>query len=480
MALYIRISTYFLLFSSFTVLASGESIAPIDYVKYDWSEVAHDLMHTEGLVEMRFTSEVQSYLDSYLVRNRSKSERIVSQMMLYFPLIEQMLLENDLPDELKYLAIVESALAPKARSRSGAVGLWQFMSPTARELGLRIYHSVDERSDPYRSTEAAIQYIKRLYDRFGDWELTLAAYNSGPNRVDRLMKLYGVTNYWQLRPYLPKETANYVPAYIAATYVFSDFNKHGLIPTRVHPDRHFTTKVEIYNHKVYLKDLAKVLHVDLDTLLSINPMYKRDYIPSSPHGYNLIIPYRCVPYFEALQDTLQQSEYVVVSALSADERFQPVLPDSLETAYTSIEYVIQDKENLFTVSQMFGYDVRQLKYWNNLPSLHVDHGGLIQMPLSLSQASFRMIDYKPVVHVDDIHSPSFRRLDYMNFVIRDLVDHAHQLLDMQIAQYQSEREAAQSIRLRSGIPASFFYSDKPLTSHESSLSTYLPGSALND
>lgn len=363
---------------------------------YDETSWEPEVTAMTNIVDMRFTSEVQSYLRTYLQRNRDKSGRIVNRMSLYFPIIEAKLAEYKLPDELKYLAIVESALDPKARSRSAAMGLWQFMKPTAKDLGIRIYHSVDERMDPYRSTIAALDYLSQLYDRFGDWELALAAYNGGPNRLARIMEETGLTDYWSLRPHLPRETANYVPAFIAASYVFSDFGKHGFIPTRLHPDFHFTSKVQIFNHKVYLKDVAKLMHIDVDSLKFINPMYKRDYIPESPHGYNLILPNRCLRYFIPLQDTLERTEFVRLSTLDGRPEYSSTYPDSLQNIYINVEYLVQQKENLFTVSKMFDLDILQLKYWNNFAGLHVDHGMWVDMPIPLIEGKFQLKEYKRI------------------------------------------------------------------------------------
>ncbi len=382
-------------FSIVTLAADG------DYY-FDKSFLHDDLTSMPNIVDMRYTSEVESYLRNYLVNGRQKSESVVRRMMLYFPIIEKKLEEHNLPQELKYLAIVESALSPHAKSRSGAVGLWQIMPPTARDLGVRMYHSVDERKDPYESTDAALSYLAKLYDRFGDWELTLAAYNAGPNRIGKIMDKTGKTDYWSLREDLPRETSNYIPAFIAATYVFSDFNKHGFIPERSHPDFHFTSQVKIFNHKVYLKDVAKLMKIDIDTLKFINPMYKRDYIPESPRGYNLILPNRCLKYYYQLRDTLERSDFVKLSQLTEMEWFHSNYSDTLQNIYLHLQYLVQHKENLFTVAKIFNIEIRQLKYWNNLPSLHVDHGMLIDLPLSLTEGRFLIRDYKPVPLTNEI------------------------------------------------------------------------------
>ncbi len=431
-------------------LSAGSELgwAHVDAANDEWNAYyKHDLTSLPNIVDMRFTPEVNSYLRTYLQHGRSKSGRIVNRMMLYFPLIEKLLDEYELPNELKYLAIVESALSPHARSRSGALGLWQLMSPTAKELGIRIYHSVDERKDPYRSTEAALNYLSQLYDRFGDWELALAAYNGGPNRVARLMAKTGLTDYWSLREHLPRETANYIPAFIAASYVFSDFNKHGFVPERMHPDFHFTTKVEIFNHKVYLKDVAELMHIHVDSLKFINPMYKRDYIPESPHGYNLILPNRCLKYFYQLRDTLEQAEFVKLAQLTELEKFQSFYNDSLHNIYLNMQYLIQDKENLFTVSRLFDLDIFQLKYWNNLTSLHVNHGMLVDLPLSLTEGRFLIRDYKRIPLSQTI---DFRSADQIALPISETSFY-------QLSQTANEMAAQQIAKMRNSNASYFVY-----------------------
>lgn len=415
---------------------------------FELESLQADLTSFDNIVDMRFTAEVQSYLRTYLVTNRAKAERIVNRMMLYFPMIEKKLAEHKLPEELKYLAIVESALDPHARSRSGAMGLWQLMAPTAGDLGVRMYHSVDERKDPYRSTDAALHYLAQLYDRFGDWELALAAYNGGPNRVGRTMTSSNTNDYWVLRKDLPKETANYVPAFIAASYVFSEFTKHGFIPERGHPDFHFTSKVEIFNHKVYLKDVAKLMKIDIDSLKFINPMYKRNYIPKSENGYNLILPNRCLKYFYSLRDTLENAEMVRLAELTDLESFQSYYADSVQNIYLNTTYIVQDKENLFTVARMFNLDVLQLKYWNNFPSLHIEHGMLVDLPLSLVEGRFLIRDFKEVGLTNQIGRCSLRSVE--------MDDENSAIVDNARTKCKREREAGLkergSITFSKGIP----------------------------
>jgi membrane-bound lytic murein transglycosylase D len=434
------------------VIISPMTIIAHNTYDFDLETLRADLTGVESIVDMRFTSEVQSYLKNYLVNNREKSERIVNRMMLYFPMIEKKLAEHKLPDELKYLAIVESGLDPHARSRSGALGLWQIMAPTAGDLDVRMYHSVDERKDPYRSTDAALHYLSRLFDRFGDWELALAAYNGGPNRISKIMTNSDESDYWILRKDLPRETANYIPAFIAASYVFSEFAKHGFIPERGHPDFHFTSKVEIFNHKVYLKDVAKLMKINIDSLKFINPMYKRDYIPKSDNGYNLILPNRCLKYFHRLQDTLQKSELVKLAELEELESFQSFYPDSLQDIYLNTVYIVQNKENLFTVARMFNVDVLQLKYWNNLPSLHVDHGMLIDLPLSIVEGRFLIKDYKKVRLTEKIGYHAVDDVEISGASSSIVLAANRACLDARHALQQEVSRAAQTVTIAKGIP----------------------------
>ena len=457
--LHLRKLNFIILFA-IANLAIGTAASVVN--EYDEHAVSHDLTSMSNIVDMRHTSEVSSYLRTYLVNNRDKTARIVKRMMLYFPLIEKKLQEHNLPDELKYLAIVESALDPHARSRSGAMGLWQIMAPTAGDLKIRMYHSVDERKDPYRSTDAALTYLSQLYDRFGDWEIALAAYNAGPNRVSKLMDKANTSDYWKLREHLPRETSNYIPAFIAASYVFSDFVKHGFVAKRSHPDFHFTSKVEIVNHKVYLRDIAELMKINVDTLKFINPMYKRDYIPESPKGYNLILPNRCLRYFYELRDTLERSEFVKLAQLSDLEEFNSTYPDSIQNIYLGMQYIVQQKENLFTVANMFDIDILQLKYWNALPSFHVDHGMIIDLPLPLVEGRFLIRDYKKIRQSDAIHLLSSNNVD-TSPEIRYEYEYAKQICAKAREQYKVDlTEADNYITISKGISAQSQYATHDL------------------
>ena len=194
---------------------------------YDEAAVIERLKSIENpLVENRYNSIVRGYIKGYLFWNRDKTERILGRTVLYFPLMEEYLSKRNMPDKLKYLSVVESALYPHGVSRVGAVGLWQFMPETGKEYGLEINEFVDERKDPNKSTQAALDYLSRQYMKYGDWALALAAYKSGSGRVSRAIKRGRSKNFWRIRRYLPRETRNYVPAYIAATYMMEYYKEH--------------------------------------------------------------------------------------------------------------------------------------------------------------------------------------------------------------------------------------------------------------
>src|SRR5699024_5697395 len=223
----------------------------------------------------------------------------------YFPLFEKELDKYDLPLELKILPVIESGLNPKAKSRVGATGLWQFMYATGKMQGLAVSSYVDERMDPVKSTEAACQYISKLYQLFGNWNLVLASYNAGPGNVARAIRRSGgETDYWKIRKYLPRETANYVPAFMAALYVFNYADEHNFKPYR---PKEFLFETDTVHVKDLLKfeQIAKVTGVDQDILEFLNPEYKLDIIPFvEDKEYYLRLPIRESGVFVANEDEI--------------------------------------------------------------------------------------------------------------------------------------------------------------------------------
>ncbi len=242
-------------------------------------------------VEIQYSSEVKKRINQYITRQRSMSEALIGRSRIYFPTFEHILREKGLPTDLKYLSVVESGLKPAATSRSGAAGLWQFMRPTGRMMGLKISKTIDERRDIEKSTAAAADYLLQLYNQFGDWTLAIAAYNCGPGNMRKAIRRSGgKRSFWEIKKYLPKETREYVPKFIAMTYVMNYYYEHDLMPDIPNQDLINTSSAKVYE-SLDLKSLSKELDIDLATVRTLNPSFIRNYIPKSEDGiYNLVLP----------------------------------------------------------------------------------------------------------------------------------------------------------------------------------------------
>lgn len=313
--------------------------------------------------DLVYNEAVQDYIDVYSIRKRDLVSKVLALSHLYFPLFEEQLDKHGLPDELKYLAIVESALNPKAISKSGAVGLWQFMYPTGKMFGLEQNSYVDDRKDPYKSTIAACKYLKYLYGLFGDWQIVLAAYNCGPGAVSKAIRRSGnKTNYWELRPFLPLETQNYVPAFIAATYVMNYHKEHNLFPVQIKSEFFFSDTITVY-HRTDLKKLSEIIGIAFEDLAFINPAYKTGVIPASAKGYTL-----CIPATKAGVYLANHEEIITRCAEPARPLAYYQQPKSEKKQLTQIVHHIKPKENIFAIAKKYNCSAAQIRSWNNLKS----------------------------------------------------------------------------------------------------------------
>jgi len=242
-------------------------------------------------IDVKYNAEVKRRIKQYTVSQRSMCEVLLGRSSIYFPVFEDIFRKKGLPLDLKYLSVVESGLRPIATSRSGAAGLWQFMRPTGRMMGLQINRTIDERRDVEKSTEAAADYLLHLYERFDDWTLAIAAYNCGPGNLRKaIRKSGGKRSFWEIKKYLPKETREYVPKFIAMSYVMNYYYEHDLVPDVPHEDLTNTCSAKVFE-KINLRRLSKELGIDLKVLRTLNPSYIRNYIPKSEDGkYNLVLP----------------------------------------------------------------------------------------------------------------------------------------------------------------------------------------------
>lgn len=271
--------------------------------EYTREEFIERLRRMPTVMEMAYNEVVQRFIDRYSGRLRHSVSLMLAASNFYMPIFEEALDAYEVPLELKYLPVIESALNPKAVSRVGATGLWQFMLATGKQYGLEVNSLVDERRDPTKASYAAARYLRDLYRIFGDWNLVIAAYNCGPINIDKAIhRAGGQKDYWQIYPYLPRETRGYVPAFIAANYIMNYYSAHNICPmsTRL-PDKTDTIMV---NRDVHLAQVASVLGLDLDMLRSLNPQYRRDVVPGLWKPCALKLPLAEVSRFIDNQDSI--------------------------------------------------------------------------------------------------------------------------------------------------------------------------------
>ena len=309
-----------------------------------------------------YNPSLENVIKSFLVRKRGLIERMLTISQFYFPLFEEQLDNHDIPLEMKYLAIVESALNPKARSRVGATGLWQFMYSTGKMYKLDVSSYVDERSDPIKSTEAACLYLSKLYDIFGDWDLALAAYNSGPGNVNKAIRRSGgYKNYWNIRRNLPRETAGYVPAFLATMYLFEYADEHGIKAQKV--DRtYFETDTIHVKSLITFDQISDLVGVGTDELKILNPSYKLNIIPYvKGKDYSLRLPKAAMGKFVANEEAIYAH---VNEQLKSKESPLP----QLVKADDRIRYKVRSGDYLGKIAARYGVGVSQIKRWNGLRS----------------------------------------------------------------------------------------------------------------
>ncbi|MFS4466235.1 LysM peptidoglycan-binding domain-containing protein [Maribacter sp. 2210JD10-5] len=311
-----------------------------------------------------YNPSLENVIKSFLTRKRDLMERMLTLSQFYFPLFEQTMDNYDIPLEMKYLSIVESALNPRARSRVGATGLWQFMYGTGREMKLGITSYVDERSDPIKSTEAACKYLNRLYSIYEDWDLALAAYNSGPGNVNKAIRRSGgYKNYWNIRRNLPRETAGYVPAFLATMYIFEYAEEHGLNGKKV--DRaYFETDTVHVKNIITFNQISELVGIEKEELQILNPSYKLGVIPYiKGKDYALRLPVRAMGRFVANETAIYAH---VEKELKSKESPLPQLVKQAEAG--RIRYKVRSGDYLGKIAERYGVGVSQIKRWNGMRS----------------------------------------------------------------------------------------------------------------
>lgn len=325
-------------------------------------------------VQLSYNAHVQGYIDIYLNR-KEQIGKMLGLSKYYFPIFEKSLKETGIPDEIKYISIIESSLNPHAISKSGAIGPWQFMYATAKGYRLLIDSYVDERKDPVSASYAAAAYFKDAYKQFGDWLLAIAAYNCGAGTVRKaIQRAGGETDFWKIREFLPLETRNYVPAFIATVYVMKNYTKHNI--TSRPADFNTNTDIITVNKFVSLASISKAINVDIKELSVLNPSYKKQIINgSSTSPKNLVIPKVDRQAFASLYNALNHlpngQDMQIIAASNAD----------YEPAYFNLpaSHKVKKGETLLAIANHYRVEVQDLKVWNNLKSTSIVPGQWLKL-----------------------------------------------------------------------------------------------------
>lgn len=345
----------FFLFFSFNLHALNDQLNEKQNQKL--IQLGIDSLNTISTINFEYNSFVKLYMDSYLIKDKQLISKMLALSQHYFPIFEQKLDKYNLPLELKYLSVVESSLNTRAKSFSGALGLWQFMYPTAKEYGLRVTSYIDERLDPLKSTEAACKYFLKLYDLFGDWNLVLAAYNGGPGYIQRKMISTGHDNYWDLRPHLRTETRNYVPKFIAITYLMEFYKKYNFPIDSIDISLLDSDTIKI-DYQINYKTLSRLTCLSEEEISYYNPSFKNNVIPK---GSTIVLPRNNI------QDYYLNYNPYKVFVQAVDDK--TILLDE-----TLINYSVVAGDYLGKIASNYNLKIYQIQDWNNLKSTKLNIG----------------------------------------------------------------------------------------------------------
>lgn len=320
------------------------------------------------VIEVPYNEVVRRYILRYVKHSPRQLAALQRKAEYYFPIFENILAKHDLPYELCYMPVIESALNPQARSHMGATGLWQFMPATGKKYGLEINSLVDERMDPIRSTEAACLFLKNLYGIFQDWNLVIAAYNCGPGNVNKAIhRAGGKRDFWSIYPFLPSETRGYLPIFIAASYAMNYAQEHGICPADPLPT--MAADTIITTHRQHLKQIADNMDIPLAELRRLNPQYPRDIIPGGK-SYAICLPIEKAGMYIDLQDTIlaYRAEELIHNRRDEIELLHRTSVNGGYSINGVTYYKIKDGDTLGGIAKKFRVSVKQLKAWNGLKS----------------------------------------------------------------------------------------------------------------
>jgi len=331
-------------------------------------------------IALDYNPVVKKYIDYFSLKKRDLISKMLGMSKYYFPMIESKLDMYHLPMELKYLAIVESALNPTARSKSGAVGLWQFLLPTGQMLDLKVNSFIDERQDPVKSTEAACRYLEYLYNTFNNWQLALAAYNGGPTMVkNAIIRSGGKTDFWEIRKYLPTETQGYVPAFIALTYVMNYSVEHNIRPD-IPKLFYYQVDTVMINQPVYFASIAENLKIPFETVKFLNPAYKINYIPKSTGYVALTLPSNKIQLFIQNQSKIFSYAFPSDSLLKENTSYDKINKNV-------VNYVVKKGDYINKIALLYRCSVEDIQKWNNLNTLSLTTGSVLKIFTPLQSES---------------------------------------------------------------------------------------------
>jgi len=353
---------YSLQFDTTNALSVNDILWETTYFPSMTNDMVKDrLSCIEKSVPLVYNDRVQAFIDLFTLRRRDFILRVLERKNIYFPLFERIFAEYNIPEEIKYLAIVESALVPTALSRAGARGLWQFMPATGRLKGLKQDYYFDERLEPEKATRAAASYLKDLYNMFGDWELAISAYNCGPGNIRKAQKRSGKTKFWDIYPYLPAETRSYLPQLVAITYVVHYADEYHLVNEK--PAFPIPYEEIYVSQGINLQLLAQELRVCLDDLRWLNLALQRDIVPADAQNFPLRIPKLRINYF------LENREQILQNCSNLSTEKSSVIGSGIPHYH-----IVRRGESMAMIAQKYGVSTAQIKVWNSLTTSTVKSG----------------------------------------------------------------------------------------------------------
>ncbi|MBK7133298.1 MAG: transglycosylase SLT domain-containing protein [Bacteroidales bacterium] len=382
----------------------NRSVNPVEYrgdtaiLQYSDSTYRTRLSKINSIISLPYGPIIRNHIHVYTIKQREKFAAVLALKDYYFPMIEDVFDSYGLPAELKYMAVIESALNPNAVSRMGATGLWQFMYSTGRMYGLTINSIVDERRDPLKATHAAAKYLKDLYKIYDDWILVIAAYNCGPGNVNKAIRRSGnKKDYWDIYYRLPRETRGYIPQYVAAAYAITYYPEHNIQPMQLNIP--VAVDTIMINKDIHLTQISEVMKIPLGELKALNPQYRTGLIPGSSKQQILTLPLNHLGDFIDLNDTIRSYKsdvYLNKANLSVNPTRSTNVPVDIK-GKTKLFYTVNDGDNLGYISEWYRVGLSDLRYWNNIYKNTIRVG------------------QKLVVYVDPAKSEYYSKVNSMSF-----------------------------------------------------------------